>query len=395
MRISHNGPSFWQTVDESFASLRLVGRRSILALLGISVGCASVVALLNIGHNATSEAIKAFKGLGTNTVIVSLSTQPNVRRLAPVTIDAPALKVAVQQIRYIAPIIIYPNKVRHSGRGADVIVVGSTPDLSSVLGLTISQGRNLSEYDAHSTFALAGVGIAKELGLRIGSRLQIEGYLFEIVGIIDHHLANPMFPIAPDSAILVPMKSMRRLMPSPEISSLVTQVTDSDHVQQAAESLKIYLASTIPTRTIDVQIPEQLLEGLKKQTNAFSYLLAGLGGISLLVGGVGIMNIMLTNVAERRREIGIRAALGARQRDIRDLFLVEATVLSTAGAIVGALAGLVVSYAFVKISGWTFSLSLPSVPLAILSSFCIGVLFGLYPALSAARLPLVRALRDD
>ncbi|MCL6483471.1 MAG: FtsX-like permease family protein, partial [Janthinobacterium lividum] len=128
--------------------------------------------------------------------------------------------------------------------------------------------------------------------------------------------------------------------------------------------------------------------------NTFSYLLAGLGGISLLVGGVGVMNVMLMNVSERRREIGVRMALGARPRDIRNLFLLETATLSVAGALLGALLGLIVSYSFTRISGWKFTLVPESLLLGCGSSLLIGLFFGLYPAISAARLQPVQALRD-
>lgn len=197
-----------------------------------------------------------------------------------------------------------------------------------------------------------------------------------------------------DLSIMVPIDGLRRLHSSPEVGSILARADPAADLAVTAHDLQQYLQDQLGGRPVDVQIPRQLLDGLKHQADTFSYLLAGLGGISLLVGGVGVMNVMLMNVAERRREIGVRLALGARPRDIRALFLLEAGALSIAGALLGALLGLLSAYAFSRYSGWTFSLAPYSLPLGVGSSLLIGVFFGIHPAVSAARLHPVEALRD-
>ena len=143
------------------------------------------------------------------------------------------------------------------------------------------------------------------------------------------------------------------------------------------------------------KFPRLLLEGMAKQSRLFSWLLAGLGSIALLVGGIGVMNVMVMNVAERRREIGVRMALGARPRDIARLFLLEAVVLAATGALAGAAVGLIMAWAFVHYSGWSdFSFSAAALPLGIGSAIATGLFFGLSPAMAAARLTPVQALRD-
>ena len=154
-----------------------------------------------------------------------------------------------------------------------------------------------------------------------------------------------------DLSIMVPIDGLRRLHSSPEIGSILARADPAADLAVTAHDLQQYLQDRLGGRPVDVQIPRQLLDGLKHQADTFSYLLAGLGGISLLVGGVGVMNVMLMNVAERRREIGVRLALGARPRDIRALFLLEAGALSIAGALLGALLGLLSAYAFSRYSG--------------------------------------------
>jgi len=389
------GPSLLQVLLESFDSLRLLGHRSVLALLGVAVGCASIVALLNIGHSAADQAMSDFKGMGTDTLLVSFPSETSERRPVPVTLDLSGLGAAVPAVKQAAPLVLHYAQVRHEGHSADANIVGSTQGLFRALDLRPAQGRFLSDYDKRATYAVAGAGVARELGLQTGSRVQIGGYLFEIVGIAQSKPTNPLIPARADEAVFIPMTGMQRVAPSAEIDNIVVWLRENQDLEPGAAALKTYLEGIVKGRNVDVQVPRQLLEGLNQQTNTFSYLLGGLGIISLLGGGVGIMNVMLMNVAERRREIGVRMAIGSRARDIGLLFLLEAAMLSVAGAVVGAVLGLMAAYAFARFSGWAFSVAPLSLPLSVLSSLAVGLFFGLYPAIAAARLQPVEALRDD
>jgi len=384
-----------QACFESLDSLRLLGRRSLLALLGIVIGCAAVVALLNIGHNAANNAISAFKSMGANTLVVTFPPQPGSSRPAPADLNVTTLVRAVPSIVHFAPLILSSARIRHFSRTSDAAIIGTSAELMPVLDLKLEQGRFLSNFDRQTTYAIVGARVAQELAIQLGDRLPIEGYLFEVIGIMTSAAFNPLVSVAPDESVFVPIEGMRRLHPMPEIGSIIAQSRDVEHLPEDAAQMKAWLHTIVKNRDVDVQIPQQLLDGLTRQSNTFAWLLAGLGGISLLVGGVGVMNVMLMNVSERRREIGIRMALGARARDIRNLFLFEATTLSVAGALVGAIMGLCAAWGFVQFSGWDFSLSPLSLPLGMLSSLAVGLFFGLHPALSAARLQPIQALRDD
>lgn len=389
-----------ETMIESLVSLRLLGHRSVLALLGIAVGCASVIALLNIGHNAANESINSFKGLGSNTVIATFPAQPGSNRPAPSTLDIQALIAALPMIKHVAPITLQTVRITDEGRTADATIAGTTDGLAALLGIRLEKGRFLSGFDSHATYAVVGARVAQDLGrpnlpLLLGDRLPIEGYLFEVVGIAESLSPNPLIPVAADESIFVPIEGMRRLRPKPEIDSVIARTLNNADLNTTADALKTHLDTFSHGRAARVQVPQHLLDGLARQANTFAYLLAGLGGISLLVGGVGVMNVMLMNVAERRREIGIRMALGARASDIRNLFLMEAAMLSIVGALLGASIGFAAAYTFVRFSGWSFSMAPLSLPLGICSALAIGLFFGLHPALSAARLQPVQALRDD
>lgn len=397
---SRVGPSLLQVIGESLGGLLLQGRRSVLTLLGIAVGSASVVAVLNIGQNAANESAKVFKGLGAHTLIATFPARPNNTRPAPSRLDTQAASLALPKIEHIAPLTPHSARVRHKGLSTETIVVGTTSDLSSLLGLRIDQGRFLSDYDRLATYAVVGNGVAHKLGqqgipLQLGDHLQIDGYLFEVIGIAAGLASNPLIPIEADESIFVPIEGMRRLRRAPEIGSIIAQAHNDVPLVNVAANLKTYLQTITGGREVDVQVPQLLLESVTRQASTFAYMLAGLGGISLLVGGVGVMNVMLMNVAERRKEIGLRMALGARAVDIRNIFLTEAATLSATGALLGSFVGLAVAYIFAEFHGWAFSLAPWSLPLGFFSSLVIGLIFGLSPALSAAKMQPVQALRDD
>ncbi|HHA0036899.1 TPA: ABC transporter permease [Yersinia enterocolitica] len=177
---------------------------------------------------------------------------------------------------------------------------------------------------------------------------------------------------------------------------MLARTRGGDDQQHIASELQQYLAALLSDRDIATHIPQQLLAGMAQQSRMFAGLLAGLGGISLLVGGVGVMNVMLMNVSQRKREIGVRMSLGARASDIANLFLFESITLTLAGAAIGALCGTSAAWLFVYFSGWAaFSLSPLSLPLGIVSSVLTGLFFGIYPALTASRLQPAKALRDE
>ncbi|MFK3772919.1 ABC transporter permease [Pseudomonas sp. NPDC089406] len=388
----HYGPGLQMRLGESVASLRQLGRRAWLAVLGIAVGCAAVVALLNVGHSAAMHAQQLFQGMGSELMVANLiPVEDSASRVAAV-LDLQALPAA---LRGLAPMAMAVADARSTSACQSVMVVGSTPALAGVLGLQVQQGRLLAARDADSTHVLLGAGLAQQLGASAGGRLQLGRYLFEVVGVLAPQGYNPMVPVAVDDALLMPLPGLRRLSASAQPSVVLALAGDGAGVAEAARVLQVFLQGRLPTVQVEVLLAQQLLDGMARQARLFTGLLAGLGAIALLVGGVGVMNVMLMNVSERRREIGVRMALGARPVDIAWLFLLEAALLAVAGALLGALVGLLAAWAFTAGSGWLLRLDPWSIPLGVASALGCGVFFGLQPALAAARLEPVVALRDD
>lgn len=215
--------------------------------------------------------------------------------------------------------------VRLEARTLNLNVLGTNAELPDVLGLSISKGRFLSRYDTHSTYAVLGAKTQaawKNVGINadVGDRVEIGNYLFEIISVLNEKGPNALIPTSPDEAILLPVESMKRIVPNPQISAVVARNPDSRTLNEGGLHLQQWLSGQIKGYDISVQIPHQLIDGMAQKSRMFSWMLSGLGGIALLVGGIGVMNMMVMNISERRREIGVRMALGARPKDIARLF---------------------------------------------------------------------------
>jgi putative ABC transport system permease protein len=380
----------WQTLLESLRGLQRSGRRAWLALFGIAVGSACVVALLTLGNSAASEARRAFEGLGSDLLMVNfdedgLPRQVGVERLAQ-TLDG---------VTQAASLAFHSARVSHRGAAVEPSVLGTTAGLASVLGIGLQAGRFISPFERREAFAVVGAQVARDLAepgrpLHVGDRLQIEQSLFEIIGIAAAVPPSPSLNFSLDRSILIPLQSLERLRAAAPVASLIVQTDGVTDLSLVAARLHKALGEGV-----EVQIPRQLLDAIERQSATFSWLLSGLGAIALLVGGAGVMNVMLISVSERRREIGLRMALGARPGDIRNLFLFEAAGLSLTGAVLGAASGVLLAQVFCFYSGWPFRLDAGTVPLGVGSALLVGIFFGLRPALTAARLQPVQALRDD
>jgi len=382
------------------ASLRTLGKRSVLALIGIAIGSSSVVAMINIGSNAAEEASTIFKGMGVTTLVAQLSESTEDGRRAPTALDTVQLHQAVANLMHIAPIAPVGGSVDFKGRSFYTELIGSTAQLAQAMDLTLREGRFLSEFDQGQTYAVIGNTLAQSLGtpaqpLRIGDWIRIEHYLFQVIGILQRHPESLLIPVRANDALFIPLDGIRRINDSPRLSDVIIRVAPAQDMSAVANALIEPLKRLTGVRDVTLLVPHQLMDGMTRQTRTFAYLLMALGGISLIGGGTGVMNVMLMSVSQRRREIGVRMALGARRSDIRHLFMLEAITLTSVGAVCGGVLGVVCASTYAHLSGWTFILAPLSLPLGLVSTLLVGMFFGLYPAVQASRLQPVEALRDE
>ena len=388
-------------LDEAVDNLQGVRQRTFLALVGIVVGAASVVALINIGENAAAESTRQFRSMGTDILVVQNGmVMPTTGRSIDMA-DIKGIPSVMGSTSLAAPFSTATVKVWFHGKPVDTSAVGVTPELAKLARLKLGSGRFISEFDGYATFAVIGRGLADALGTKeipvgVGEKIRIDDYLFTIVGILDNAVRNPLVPVDFNNAILIPMKSIRRALASEgEISGVLIKVPEGADPVGAASQVENYLKTKVGHNGIQVQSAQQLIEGLRKQSQLFTFLLAGIGAISLVVGGIGIMNVMLAGIAERRREIGVRMAIGARRRDVLTMIMLEASLLSVIGGSFGILSGLIAAYLFAVISGWEFSLSILSLPTGLSMSLLVGLFFAVYPALKASQMSPIEALSAE
>ena len=389
-----------QLLHEAFVSLRILGKRSILALLGIVIGSSSVVALINIGHNAAVDAAMIFKDMGTDTLVAQFPSKGTSTLPMRTLLDLDAVRQAVPGIIHIGALSLFSGPVVFHGRTTNANFVGSTPGIQQAMRLNLGEGRFLSTFDANETYAVIGDEVAQALSapgdpLKLGDRVRINDYLFLIIGILHPQPRALLMPIQGGESLFIPAEGMRRIYANPQISNIVIRAAPDLDMERVASDAAAALQRQLTEHTVDIQVPQQMIDGMTRQSRTFAYLLLALGAISLVGGGVGVMNVMLMNVSERRREIGIRMALGARQRDIRNLFLLEAVTLTAVGALCGAVLGMSAAWLYAWLSGWAFSLAVAALPLGVGSTLLVGLFFGIYPAVSASRLQPVEALRDE
>ncbi|MFL1504417.1 ABC transporter permease [Pseudomonas sp. O64] len=392
--------SLSQLLHEAFVSLRTLGKRSVLALLGIVIGSSSVVALINIGHNASVDAAMIFKDMGTDTLVAQFPPKGNSSAPMRASLDLEAVRQAIPGIAHIGALSVFGGPVVFHGRTVNANFVGTTPDIKDAMRLAVREGRFLSSFDAGETYGVIGDQVAQALStpgdpLKLGDRIRINDYLFLVVGILHNQPRAMLMPVQANESLFIPAEGMRRIYPTPQIGNVIIRAAPGQDMERIARDAASALKSQLTDHDVDIQVPQQMIDGMTRQSRTFAYLLLALGAISLVGGGVGVMNVMLMNVSERRREIGIRMALGARQRDIRNLFLLEAVTLTAVGALCGAVLGMTAAWLYAWLSGWVFSLAAAALPLGVGSTLLVGLFFGIYPAVSASRLQPVEALRDE
>lgn len=386
-----------QVVGDAIDTFRTLGKRTVLALLGIVIGSASIVAILNIGFNAGQEATRIFHDMGVDTLVASLNNDRGV--------EDSLLSTEVEKIRslnlpglVISPVAQVSVKLTFNHHPVDARAVGVEPAVTSILKLPIRRGRFLHALDTAENVVVLGHAVATSLGDRgiavePGKWVRINTYLFRVAGVLQPAKASMISPVLTDHSVFMPFAALARVAQSSNVSTVLARVLPPLDSSEGASRVFEGLSHAFKTRRVEMTVPQQMIDAMARQNKTFEYLLLALGVITLVGAGVAVMNVMYMNVCERRNEIGLRMAIGARGQDIRNLFLIEALALSAMGALSGACVGIVLAWLYAVISQWTFELSMVSIPLGVGSTLLVGVLSGLKPALTASRLTPVEALR--
>jgi putative ABC transport system permease protein len=384
--------------------------RATLTMLGVIIGVASVVALVAVGQGATSGITKQLQGLGTNLLTVNpgSATQGFTRGLAgsatTLTIDDAAAIAKLEDIAAVEPEISTQGLVVAGSKNTTTSVLGTTPEYLTVRNYAVWQGSFLNQAAVDSSLrqAVLGATTADDLGLgadAIGTTVTINGLPFQIVGILQ--AKGSVGPVSSDDQVLVPISAVQHYYDSTtKVRSVGISVTTADRITPVKASIMNLLEqrhgiAAGGTDDFTISDQAQLLGTVDSISSLLTILLGGIASISLLVGGIGIMNIMLVSVRERTREIGVRKAVGARGRDILAQFLVEALTLSVLGGFFGVVLGVAVSALIGQIAGWGFAFNPVTVVVALGFSLLVGSVFGVWPARQAARLDPIVALRYE
>jgi len=395
------------TIHEAFQSLYTTKQRTILALIGIIIGIGSVIAMISIGQIVQTEALKQFKELGTDILIVqkgSTDSRPggasrstSILKLKDI-LEIPAYCPSVASI---APYVSAPGSSGYGGKLFEATsIFGVTQSFADLNKLKIIEGRLLSDVDEMSQFCVIGIQVykkMKEWGAKkvVGEDVKLGGRLFTVIGVLDEAPMGGMRLLNANDAIFVHITTAMRMSINNEISNMSARVKPGVSNATAQVQLTEYFRKKLKTKSMVVTSPEEMIATMEKQMQMFTLLLGAIGSIALIVGGVGVMNVMLVSVSERRKEIGIRRALGARRKDIRGQFLVESVILSLIGGILGILLGVLAAYLICYLAKWEFLISYSAILIGFGVSSAVGVFFGYYPANQAAKMDPIVALRSD
>lgn len=380
---------------EALANLRGQGRRSVLALLGVVIGSAAIVALMNIAHMAQIEALRGFRQTGVDL----LSIQRDAANGEGLDVaELTALVAADRDALTVVPFATSGTTMRADAKSQSVVVAGITPPMNAVAGLNAAQGRLLVDVDGCSPVVVLGHKLATDLStpgaaLGPGRVVYVGGYGYTVVGVLKAVEPQALSPIPFDDAVLTSLACARRIMPHEGATgALIRLRADADAAAAAARYTAALASPTAPTVVRDAKT---MIQAMRKQMDMLGGVLVAVGSISLLVGGVGVMNVMLMTVMERRREIGLRAAIGATPGEIRLMFLIEAVILALGGGILGDVLGVALTGLVTLFTPFGFAIDWRVLFLGAGVAAAVGLVFGLYPAIAASRIQPIEALRAD
>lgn len=372
--------------------------RSFLTMLGVIIGIWAVIAVVGLAQGSTKSITDRLQRLGTNLIQINITGRNSNRNVTYEELQQFAEQHA-DDIEAIAPTVSSSVTLKYGTNTHDTTLIGTTADYSLVRDVNVSSGRFILpiDVDYRQKVALVGTYIVKDLfnGQNpIGKKIKINGQIFTVVGVLEER-ANSQEQ-SDDDQVIVPVTVAQRLTRNAIIRNFAIKITDGNRSEAVMNYLNDFLMKIYNDSTaFRVFNTAQLLDTLNSVTQTLTLMLAGIAAISLIVGGIGIMNIMLVSVTERTREIGIRKAIGAKRRNILVQFLIEASVVTGLGGVVGIILGFVTIRVMSKLNIATAIFSIPWAVLAFTISLAIGIIFGIFPASKASRLNPIEALRYE
>ena len=409
--------NLFATLRVALNALRVNLLRSVLTMLGIIIGVAAVITMLAVGSGAEARIKEQIKSLGSNLMIITAGARTaNGARIGTgitpdlTEDDAAAIAREVPEVEAVAPTYRGSAQVVFGNANWATQVFGITPDYFTVRNWTLESGRMFepAEMSGAGKVALIGQTVARELFGDVDpmdQTIRIKNVPVTIVGVLGRKGQN-MTGNDQDDVIMVPLATARNRIVGVEagkprqVGMIQIKVFDGESMSETEDKIRALLRQRLRTAEgqpdpITVRNLTEMLAAQEESSKVMSMLLAAVASVSLLVGGIGIMNIMLVSVTERTREIGLRMAVGARGADILTQFLVEAVTLSLVGGLIGVALGIGGSWMIAEFAGWQTQLSTASIALAVSFSAAIGIFFGFYPARKAARLLPIQALRYE
>lgn len=396
--------NFLHHLQQAFVNIQAAKMRSFLAVLGILVGSAAIVALLSCGQLATEQALAQFKALGTDLLSVSIyQKMPGKISVKADTLSAAQwqqLAVQIPAIRKIAAYSTAFQPLSFQGKILKGAVISADEQLASVLHLDLSEGHFVSFVESFEHYCVLGHNIAMQMQKTtqdplLGKQIRIGKALYTVIGIARPWMENNFFNEHLDNAVIIPLKGMSLVSQESSIHDAILLINPDADTNVINQQLSRIIENQVPKMGVFIRSPRQVIASMESQGRIFTLLLAVIGSISLLVGGIGIMNIMLVSVSERKKEIGLRKAVGAKNKDIQRLFLMESLLLSLFGGGLGVLSGLLLTWCIACFSHWAFMIYWLPIAGGFAVSVASGVFFGFYPAKRASRLEPVASLRSE
>ncbi len=385
--------------------------RTALSVLGVVLGVAAVIAMMSVSEGAAREALAQVDALGLDNLVARTNgfTTPGGPRFGLMVRDAGQVEALLPTVRAVSPLIARFLRLRQGERSAMAQVLGVRPSYQAILRLTSESGRFLTASDeaASARTCVLGAGLARQLfGYHgpVGQSVRIGDDYYLVVGVLREHGVGPDATGSlawhdVNQAAFVPFGTFSKrpidVAPDQPADELWIQVGDGERANELGQILQRVLTRSHPANEFTVVVPRELLAQRYRTQRTFSIVVGSVAVLALLVGGIGIMNIMLASVVERTYEIGIRRTVGSTRREITLQFLMEALMMTLSGGAAGIVLGAAVSLAISSYAGWATHVSVTAVLLGLTVSMAVGLVFGLYPATKAASLEPIDALRYE